>query len=123
MPREDVELGHETAARNAATIAMERGMTIGHQLIASMSRPGDADTWREHRRIDGNDSDRVDPEDRRAYNGVAYSTAEVRRAVTQVQSQKTGAAATQLADAAGSGTVAARPPSQRALAYGLARSG
>ena len=108
LARGYVELGHESAARNAATMAIERGMTIGHQVLASLSQPDTSNGWRDHLQIDGEDSARVCPEDRRAYNGVAYSPSEVLRTVTQIQREKTQSAATDLGAAARTGTAAAR---------------
>ena len=108
LARGYLELGHETAARSAAMMAIERGMTIGHQVLASIAQPEAANSWRDHLQIDGEASARVRPEDRHAYNGVAYSPSEVLKAVTQVQRERTRAAATELAAAARAGTTAAR---------------
>lgn len=108
LARSYLELGHETAARNAAAMAIERGMTIGHQVLASMSHPDASTGWRDQLQIDGEDSNRVRPEDRRAYNGVAYSPSAVLKAVTQTQSDKTRAVTAELGAAARTGTAATR---------------
>lgn len=108
LARSYLELGHEVAARNAATMAIERDMTIGHQVLASMEQLDAPRGWRPQLLIDGEDSTRVHPEDRRAYNGVAYSPSEVMTAVTQVQREKSRTAATELTAAARTRATAAR---------------
>lgn len=96
LGRAYLEVGDKDAASRAATMAIQRGMTVGHEIL--IAADDTATGWRERAVIDAERSACVEAEDRRLYNGVAYTPSDVTRAVVATQGEKTREAATALAE-------------------------
>jgi hypothetical protein len=100
LARAYLELGQTRPARRAAEMATRQGMTLGYQILAATTgtpRPqGPASSVRAEAQL----LTRITSEDQRRYDGVAYTTSEISRAVVSRQREKTRTLSTTVADGA-----------------------
>jgi tetratricopeptide (TPR) repeat protein len=100
LARAYLDLGQTRPARRAAEMATRQGMTLGYQILAATTgtpRPqGAASSVRAEAQLLA----RITSEDQRRYDGVAYTTSEISRAVVSRQREKTRTLSTTVAGGA-----------------------